>query len=112
MAPRICPSQREAVSESTLAAAHIIPTYAALPQMGLRISLPTLGSVRRRGRPHPAHGVERHRSSSAGTDTQDTPQEARYSERAPSAPTMHFWRFQTDVSKTKPFSPHRTKNPP
>ena len=30
--------------------------------------------------------MERHRSGSAWTESQDTPQEARYSERAPSAP--------------------------
>ena len=54
MVPRKCPSQREAVSESTLAAAHIIPTYARLPQMVLRTSLPILGSVRRVHVCHPA----------------------------------------------------------
>ena len=55
LAPQICPSPREPVSGSTLAAAHIIPTYPALPQMVLLISLPTLGSVWRWGRPRPAH---------------------------------------------------------
>ena len=54
MAPRICASQREALSESTLAAAHIIPTYAALPQMGLRTSVPILVPVRRVHMCHPA----------------------------------------------------------
>ena len=54
MAPRKCPSQREALSESPLAAAHIIATYPASPQMGLRTSVPILGSVRRRGRPRRA----------------------------------------------------------
>ena len=54
MAPRICASQREAVSESTLAAAHIIATYPALPRMGLRISVPSVGSGRRGHMPHPA----------------------------------------------------------
>ena len=55
MAVRKCPSGREAVSESPLAAAHIIATYPALPGMGLRISVPTLASVWRRGRPHLVH---------------------------------------------------------
>ena len=55
LAPQICPSGREPVSGSTLAAAHIISTYAALPRMGLRIPLPTLASVRRVHVCHPAH---------------------------------------------------------
>ena len=54
MAPRKCPSQREAVSESTLAAAHIIATYPASPQMGLRTSVPILVPVRRVHMCHPA----------------------------------------------------------
>ena len=49
-----CPSGREAVSESALAAAHIISTYPASPHMGLRISLPTLASVRHVHMRHPA----------------------------------------------------------
>ena len=48
MAARKCPSQREAVSETRLAAAHIIATYPASPGMGLRTSVPILGPVWRR----------------------------------------------------------------
>ena len=45
MAARKCARQRETVSRSSLAAAHIIATYPASPGMGLRTSVPILGSV-------------------------------------------------------------------
>ena len=54
MAARECPSQREAVSETRLAAVLIIATYPGSPGMGLRTSVPVLGSVWRRHMRFPA----------------------------------------------------------